>query len=132
MLDLFRRGFKSASSDLRYWNNINRNLIRAGQKLAIYVPENQKEKYEKVNKMSFVEKQAMVGKTTNTGTKKIARNVISNDSGYEYYTVKKGDTLWDIAEKYTGISSTEIMKLNNLNHNSGLYIGQKLKIKRKG
>ena len=28
-------------SDIRYWNNIRSNTIRAGQKLSIYVPNNQ-------------------------------------------------------------------------------------------
>jgi membrane-bound lytic murein transglycosylase D len=120
--------FKVRSSDLKYWNNINRNLIRVGQKLAIYVPENQKEKYEKVNEMSFAQKQEMIGKSATAAQKPEPEPL---DPNYEYYTVKKGDTLWDIAQKYAGISSTEIMQLNKLANDRGLYIGQKLKIKRK-
>ncbi|MDR2910909.1 MAG: transglycosylase SLT domain-containing protein [Bacteroidales bacterium] len=119
--------FNVRTSDLNYWNNISRNLIRAGQKLVIYVPENQKEKYEKVNSMTFAQKQEMIGKSISVATK---TNL--PDPNYEYYTVKKGDTLWDIAEKYAGISSNEIMQLNNLKDGRGLYIGQQIKIKRKG
>jgi membrane-bound lytic murein transglycosylase D len=48
-----------------------------------------------------------------------------------YHTVRKGDTIWDIAQKYAGISSDEIMKLNQLQNDRGLFIGQKLKIKKK-
>lgn len=120
--------FNVRSADLRYWNNIDRNLIRVGQKLAIFVPENQKDKYDKFNTMSFAEKQAMIGKSTTPTTQK---KVEPLDPDFEYYTVKKGDTLWDIAQKYAGISSDEIMRLNNLENDRGLYIGQKLKIKRK-
>ncbi len=121
--------FKVNSADLKYWNNINRNMIRAGQKLVIYVPENQKEKYEKVTSMSFAEKQEMIGKSATPATQP---EPVKLDPNYEYYTVKKGDTLWDIAQKYAGISSNEIMQLNNLKDDRGLYIGQQLKIKRKG
>ncbi len=120
--------FHVRSSDLKYWNNIHRNLIRAGQKLVIYVPKGQKPKYEKLNSMSLAQKQATIGKTVNTAKETPPKPL---DPGYVYYTVKKGDTLWDIAQKYAGISSTEIMKLNNLPNDRGLYIGQKLKIKRK-
>ena len=120
--------FNVRTADLRYWNNINRNLIRVGQKLAIFVPENKKDKYEKVNKMTFVEKQAMVGKSVAPSQKS---KPVTLDSNYEYYTVKNGDTIWEIAQKYSGISSDEILKLNNLNSGRSLYIGQKLKIKRK-
>ncbi|NOR73717.1 MAG: LysM peptidoglycan-binding domain-containing protein, partial [Draconibacterium sp.] len=120
--------FKVRSSDLKYWNNINRNLIREGQKLAIYVPEKEKEKYVKVNKMSFAQKQTMIGKSS-TPTEK--PKAIPLDSNFVYYKVKKGDTLWDIAQKYAGISSNEIMQLNKLKNDRGLYIGQQLKIKRK-
>ena len=120
--------FKVRSSDLKYWNNINRNLIRVGQKLAIYVPENQKEKYEKVNGMTFAQKQAMIGKTVTT-TKKPEPKPL--DPNYEYYTVKSGDSLWEIAQKYAGISSEDIILLNNITNEKGLYIGQKLKIKMK-
>jgi membrane-bound lytic murein transglycosylase D len=120
--------FHVRTSDLRYWNNIHRDLIRIGQKLVVYVPEKQKAKYDKVNTMTFAQKQEMVGKKASTATKSELK---PQDPDYVYYTVKRGDTLWDIAQKYAGISSNEIMKLNNLSSGRGLYIGQKLKIKRK-
>lgn len=121
--------FHVRASDLRYWNNIRRDMIRVGQKLAIYVPEKEKEKYEQVTNMSFAQKQASIGKSSTTTT---TRETKPLDPNYEYYTVRKGDTLWDIAQKYAGISADEIMRLNELKNDRGLYIGQKLKIKRKG
>ena len=123
--------FGVRTADLNYWNNIRNNLIRAGQKLVIYVPEDQKGKYERVNSMTFAQKQEMIGKSATSTTSATARTELP-DPNYEYYTVKKGDTLWDIAQKYAGISSNEIMQLNNLRDGRSLYIGQQLKIKRKG
>ncbi len=120
--------FNVRQNDLRYWNNINRNIIRVGQKLAIYVPEKDKEKYEKVTSMTFTQKQAMVGKSASPASKPTEKPV---DPNYEYYTVKRGDSIWDIAQKYAGISSDEIMRLNNISNERGLYVGQKLKIKKK-
>lgn len=120
--------YKVRASDLRYWNNINRNLIRIGQKLVIYVPENEKEKYEKINEMSFVQKQAMIGKSPGNSVQKEMKPL---DPDFVYYTVKRGDTLWDIAQKYNDVSSNEIMRLNNLSSGRSLYIGQKLKIKKR-
>lgn len=120
--------FHVRSSDLRYWNNINRNIIRIGQKLAIYVPEKDKAKYDKFNAMSFAQKQASIGKTSSPKKK---TEVKPTDPNYVYHTVRKGDTIWEIAQKYAGISSDEIMRLNSLSNDRGLYIGQKLKIKRK-
>lgn len=120
--------FKVRSSDLSYWNNISRNRIRAGQKLTIYVPEKQKEKYAKVNSMSFAQKQASIGKSAKPKTKAAAKPL---DSNFVYYKVRKGDTLGEISRKYAGISSDEIMRLNNLKTDRNLYIGQQLKIKRK-
>jgi len=120
--------FDVRSADLRYWNNINRNLIRAGQKLAIYVSEKDKEKYERVNSMSFAQKQAMIGKSATSPSKTKPKAL---DPNYVYHKVKKGDTIWEIAKKYAGISSTEIMEINKLKNDRGLYIGQQLKIKTK-
>lgn len=47
-------------------------------------------------------------------------------SGSEYYVVKAGDTLWNIA-KNNGLSVDELKKLNNLSSNA-LTIGQTLKV----
>ena len=120
--------FGVRNADLTNWNNVRNNLIRVGQRLIIYVPEDQKDKYERVNSMAFAQKQEMIGKSTTTATAKTE----PLDPNYEYYTVKRGDTIWDIAQKYAGVSSNEIMQLNNISSGRGLSVGQQLKIRRKG
>lgn len=120
--------FNVRSADLRYWNDINRNLIRAGQKLVIYVNSGKGDYYSRFNEMSFEDKQAAIGATS----KPIAGPEPQQlDINYEYYTVKSGDNLWDIARKFPGVTNTDIMRLNNIYNARGLYIGQKLKIRKK-
>jgi membrane-bound lytic murein transglycosylase D len=50
------------ASDLRYWNNISRNLIRVGQKLVIYKPKGSSARYRNLDGMSFTEKQKFAGR----------------------------------------------------------------------
>ena len=52
--------------------------------------------------------------------------VIDNNTNTNYYIVKKGDSLYSIANKYN-ISVNELKSINNLT-NDNLYIGQKLSL----
>ena len=47
---------------------------------------------------------------------------------YVVHIVRKGDTLWDIARMYDGVTVDQIKKLNKLGNSSKLQVGQKLKI----
>ena len=53
-----------------------------------------------------------------------------NNSGTQYYVVKKGDTLWTIAKKYLGDGSKcwNLAKLNGIKNPNLIYPGQKIKI----
>jgi membrane-bound lytic murein transglycosylase D len=118
------------TSDIRYWNNIRHNTIRAGQKLTLYVPRSSLSKYEDINAMSFSEKQARVGKAIVPIAAKPLQSVPSGKD-YVTYTVKQGDTIWDIIKKYPGVTESEIMRLNNLSDASKIRAGQQLKIRPK-
>ncbi|MBR8536557.1 transglycosylase SLT domain-containing protein [Carboxylicivirga sediminis] len=118
------------TSDLRYWNNIRRNLIKTGQKLRVYVPKNKTEYYSRINEMSYSEKQKLNSKTATTNSSAPKKN-LPTDANYEYYTVKSGDNLWTIAKKFDNISNKDLMQLNGLSESSKLWIGQKLKIRPK-
>lgn len=52
----------------------------------------------------------------------------SSGKKYVYHTVRKGDTLWDIAKMYKGATVSEIKTLNNISNSNRLYPGQKLKV----
>lgn len=121
--------FKVKTSDLKYWNNIRGNLIRSGQKLAIYVPNDQADYYKDFDSMSFNEKQHAIGKTTTQ--KIVVSEQASGDATYIYHTVRSGDNLWDIAKKYPGATADSIKELNNITNTRGLYPGQRLKILKK-
>lgn len=65
-----------------------------------------------------------------TKKKSKKRRTSKNTSKTQYYTVKKGDTLWAIAKKYLGDGSKcwNLAKLNRIKNPNLIYPGQKIKI----
>lgn len=103
-----RRGDNLSSIALRYgvttanlkaWNNLQDDDIRIGQTLAI---------------------------TTNDKSTSLGDASANKNSTVNNYTVKKGDTIGEIAEKY-GVSLKQLKKWNSMNSNT-IKVGQKLKI----
>jgi membrane-bound lytic murein transglycosylase D len=178
--------FRVPLSDIKFWNKLKKNTLKAGQKLALYVPEGQGDYYARLNKMNFTEKQKSLKKKPQTAvTSKMAsavktpqvessekkttivstadvddKTLAINDTSVKesvkevvavktvapkvtpkaapkpkgeivYYTVRKGDSIWSISQKYPGVSNADIMKLNNIKSAKSLKVGQKLKIKAK-
>lgn len=101
-LGLISKKYGCSVSQLKSWNNLRGNTIYPKQKLVVG--------YEKVN-------------ITSSGS-----DLSGADTKIIYYTVKKGDTLWDIAQQYKGVTVNDLKKLNNLGNSSRLQPGQKLKI----
>ena len=50
------------------------------------------------------------------------------NKNFVYHIVQPGDTLWDIAKKYDGISPEDIQRSNNIRNSKALKPGTKLKI----
>jgi membrane-bound lytic murein transglycosylase D len=124
--------FRVGLSDLRYWNNIYRNTIRVGQKLVIYVDPGKYEYFSKVSLMSFADKQLLTGKAIPSTTPPVAYNeVLESDGTFITYTVRNGDTIWDIVKMFDNVTTTQVLSLNNISDPGKIKIGQKLKIKKK-
>jgi membrane-bound lytic murein transglycosylase D len=126
--------YKVGLTDLRYWNDIYSNTIRVGQKLAIFVDPSKADYYSRVNTMSFAEKQAMSGQTVpvnQASAQPLAVSSVQTDSGYITYTVQYGDTIWDIVKKFSDVTTSEVLALNNISDPGKIQVGQKLKIKKK-
>ncbi len=93
--------YRCTVTDLKEWNNLRKNTIYTGQKLKVFPPAQGSEQ---------------------ANTKK--------SGGYVYYTVKSGETLWSIAEKFDGVTVNQIKKLNGLGSKGAIRAGQKLKIQK--
>ena len=103
-------------SDLKYWNNVYGTTIRSGKKLIIYVPKDKLAYYGKLDGMSFAEKQRSIGKEVSQVSTPVTPARESDGQEYVTYRVRSGDTLWDIAKKYPGVSDTDLIRLNGLNN----------------
>lgn len=110
--------------EIRAWNGVG-NTIRVGQKLSVYVPSNYKDHYAEVDKMSFREKQNLEQKQRRGENILFASSTSTNNS-YVTYTVKRNDTLGEIAENF-GVSTSSLRRLNGIS-GSRIYVGQVLKI----
>ncbi|MDD4373369.1 MAG: LysM peptidoglycan-binding domain-containing protein [Bacteroidales bacterium] len=97
-LGLIAKKYQCSVTDLREWNNLRGSTIHPGQKLRVY-PQ--------------------------------AENTAQNtetDGKFLIHTVRSGDTLWDIAREYDGVSVDQIRRLNKLGNTARIKPGQKLKI----
>ncbi|WP_428236396.1 LysM peptidoglycan-binding domain-containing protein [Gracilimonas sp.] len=111
--------------NIRTWNGIG-NTIRVGQSLTIHVPNSRKSHYEKVNEMSYAEKQAIERKQRRGEDIFIASATSTDSDNYTTYTVKQNDTLSEIAESF-GVGLSQLRSLNNISGNR-IYVGQTLRI----
>ena len=111
--------FDVYTSDLRYWNNIRRNIIRVGEKLVIYVDKEKTGHYRQIAKQ----------KSGQSASPQITK--AADDGDYIYHTVDQGDSIWSIAKQYPDVSDSDILRLNNINNAQKIKPGQKIKIKPK-
>ena len=93
-------------SDIKKWNNISGSMIRIGQPLKIWVKPNSQAKITYSKKSS-------------------SPTTIIDATGKKIHIVRYGDTLWDIARKYEGLTIAKIKKLNQM-VDSKIKPGQKL------
>ena len=80
--------------------------------------------------MSFAEKQQFAGRALPSGS---STSAAPPDDNAEYitYRVRQGDSLWEIARKYPGVSESDISSLNEISNANQIKPGQILKIKPK-
>ena len=97
-------------AQLKNWNNLRSNTVRVGQRLVIY-------------------KGGGAPATTSSASSSAASSATTDASGSTTYTVKKGDTLFKIAQRYPGVSAADIKKFNGIGDN--IKVGQKIKIPHK-
>ena len=96
-ISLIAEKFGVRSYQIREWNNMTSNSLRAGQNLIIY------------------------------SNKKVNSPVYAQVKSLKEYKVQPGDTLWNISQKFNGLTVEKIKSLNNLSSNE-IKVGMKLKL----
>ena len=104
--------YRVSVNNLMRWNNLtSKSVLRIGQRI-------------KINGGTPVA-------SSGSGSKSSGGSAATTKSGgYQWYTIKKGDTLLGIAYKFSGVSLNDILKLNGLTKNSKIYPGRKIKIRK--
>jgi len=115
-LSALATAFQVTVQDLKAWNNLKNDAPIEGRKLI-------------VNENAPANTETRIAVAVNKTNKKTAKKVETKLS-YVTHTVRKGETLSHISNRYKGSTVTSIKTDNSLK-NSKLRIGQKLKIRKR-
>ena len=108
-LGLIAKKYGVRVSEIKKWNGLRSDMIRIGQRLTIYPRKNGHTSTKSAPKKSNVKTAAIP------------------EGGSTTYVVASGDTLFDIAKKYTDVSADQIQSWNKLKSTS-IQPGMKLVI----
>ncbi len=94
--------------DLKVWNHLQKSTIQPGQKLVILKEKAVTSQIKYAHNNSREKESIKKGKT-------------------KFYSVQNGDTLWNISQRYGGISIDKLKKLNGIKGNV-VKAGMKIKV----
>jgi len=95
-------------SSIKRWNGLRTNNLRVGQRLSIYPRK--------------------IASTPKPKASSKKKSVKAPSGKYETYTVKSGDSLWTISQKFKNVSVQKLKEWNNIWSAKSLKPGMKLKI----
>lgn len=98
-------------TDLRKWNHLHGDHIRAGQRLVLH--------RQATPEVDPKAKEPEEAKVDPPGAGSIE---------YIYHTVQPGDTLWGIAQNYPGVSVEDLKRLNAKMNFQHLTVGEKIRV----
>lgn len=107
------------TSEIRGWNGLRNNRIYPGQRLTIMLVERKYIEGESSSSSSSSSRRSSGSSSTKT----------SSDSNYKYYTLRSGESLWTVSQKF-GIPFATIQALNKDIDPKRMQPGDKIKIKR--
>lgn len=118
---------RTTVAKIKKWNGLRSDNIRVGQRLVIYTGNAAPASTSSSSSSTKAASTSSQSKTSSASSQTSSSS--SSNAGYTVYTVKKGDTLYEIAKKYPGISAKNIMDYNKIGSN--IRPGMKLKIPKK-
>jgi membrane-bound lytic murein transglycosylase D len=144
------RKYKVQVNDVKRWNNLRNNTVRAGQKLTVYAPVKQKIESKPPVKQGATEPSVdavanptqppvsdslAAGKSSSSDTtqvKPVQTATKKPSTEFIYHTIQPGDTLWNIARRYDGVTVEKLKEMNKITDASALVPGTRIKVKVKG
>lgn len=115
--------YHCSAADIKRWNNMKGNKVSKGQKLMVYATV-----YEKA---APVRAEAQADSLKPPDVQDTARKTEESPKGSTgkiiQHVVVKGDTLWNIAQRYDGMTVEKLKELNGIRGND-LKPGTKLKV----
>lgn len=124
-LSTIARKYGVTVEDIKTWNYIGKKAIRSGKKLIVYVKVSQPIKPAPLE----IKPDQNLASKNDTLNKQLAQNRPAKSPEYIYHKVRKGDSLYGLAQRY-GVTTTEILELNNITE-TNIQFDQLLKIKPK-
>jgi membrane-bound lytic murein transglycosylase D len=109
VLGLIAEKYHVKLSDVQNWNNMSSSRIYIGQKLTIYTAKQAPAAAPIAKKADVKDQEA-------------------KDPKFRYHVIRSGDTLWDIAKLYEGVTINQIKELNHISNDKKLKPGMKIKI----
>ena len=134
--------------DIRRWNNINGNLIDVNDELLLYIHKNDSKKFVRFNYLSKNIKSQLSSQIVTQEEKDNKQQqkktedekplldkinpvkVLSKKDCFQYYTIKEGESLWSVAQKYDDVTVQDIMQWNGYKKTPILHKGDKIKVRK--